>query len=95
MTKCDKFWYDDERKEVNLHFETKEIPINMSCNNSVVLDKTFGPLIFAPLRITPEAHGFWRVERERITQDENGDDVISWETIMEIDCQESISFTHD
>ena len=45
----------------------KEIKtIEIGSHNVVILDKMFGPTIFATLRITPDIERGWVIERQRI-----------------------------
>lgn len=61
--------------------------------DSVIIEKLYGPTIYCNLRITAMgADAKWLVEREKITQDYQGNDVTTWEKVCEIDAQESIDF---
>lgn len=59
----------------------------------VQIEKLFGPTIYCDLRITAKGcDAVWLIERMKITQDVEGNDVTSWEKMYEIDAQESIDF---
>lgn len=89
MIENKKFWYDEELGEINL--KDQNIKINIGSSQTVYIDKMYAPLTFCNIRITPVFETcIWRVERERITQDEQGNDVCNWEVICEFDAQESL-----
>lgn len=46
--------------------EKKEIKVEIGSHNSVIIDKLFGPTIFADLRITPDCERGWVIERKWI-----------------------------
>lgn len=90
----DAFWYDEKSNEINLH--KKSITVNIGGDKTVYIDKLYGPMIFCEVRVTPVVNTCtWKVERLRISQDENGNDVQTWETVCEFDAQECISFRED
>ena len=86
------FWYDEKENEINLK-NGEELQINLSGDQTIQIEKLYGPLIFCGVRITPDLESCkWKIERERITQDEDGNDVPAWEIICEFGGQESIDF---
>lgn len=93
MIENKNFWYNEERNELNINNECKYMKINIGGNQTIQINKEFAPLIFCNIRITPVFEkNTWKIERECIIQDKNGDDICTWETISEFDAQESIHF---
>jgi len=89
------FWYDENSDEINLK-EKSIITINIGGDKTVYIDKLFGPTIFCGISVTPVINTCtWKIERERISQDKNGNATTNWETICEFDAQECISFRED
>lgn len=67
--------------------------IEIGSFDTVTIEKIFGPTIYCNIRITAKGvEGKWLIEREVINQDKDGNDVVAWEAVCEIDAQESISF---
>ncbi|HID0768106.1 TPA: hypothetical protein ACXDAZ_002636 [Clostridium botulinum] len=86
----------DNINEINLKDVAKLMEVNMSCNQTIQLEKVFGSLIFCGVRITPVFEtGNWKIERECINQDEQDNDVVTWETVCEFNGQESIHFDEE
>ena len=76
-----------------MDFDEKRKTVNVGSNSTIIIDKMYGPTIFCNLRITARSRDCkWIVEREVIGQDDQDNDITSWETMCEIDGQESISF---
>lgn len=92
MIENKNFWCENDNV-INLKTECKNIKINCGHNQTIEIDKLFASTIFCKIRITPVLGTCtWKIERERITQDEQGNDVCKWEVIYEFDAQESINF---
>ena len=53
-----------------MYFKEKEKTLEIGSNDTVTIDKMFGPTIFADLRITADCERGWVIEREWI---ENGE----------------------
>ena len=67
--------------------------VNISGDESLMVNKLYGPLIFCGLRITARTKDCrWIVEREVIEIDKQGNDKTYYETILELDGQASIDF---
>lgn len=48
----------------------EEKTLEIGSNQSVIIDKLFGPTVFAELRITPNVErGEWVIERQRVGAD--------------------------
>jgi len=48
----------------------EEVKVEIGSHQRVVIDKLFGPTIFAELRITPDCERGWVIERKRIDSGE-------------------------
>ena len=71
--------------------ESKEI--NIGGDETITINKLYGPLIFCNLKITARTKDCrWVIEREVIEVDEQRNDITSYETILELDGQASIDF---
>jgi hypothetical protein len=96
MIEHKNFWYDEGRNELNINNECKSIQVNIGSNQTIQISKKFSPLIFCDIRITPVLEtNTWKIERECITQDKDGNDIYTWETISEFDAQDSIDFDNN
>lgn len=96
IVETESFWFAEGENEINLRTECKEITINTGHNQTVKIDKTYAPTIFCDIRITPVLETCtWKIERLRITSDENGNEVSKWEVVSEFDAQECIEFNEE
>jgi hypothetical protein len=66
-------WIDKDAKpfpEVNLG-DLEGVRVNVSCGKTVVIDKLYGPLVFADIRVRAEHQNCeWVIERQRIDTSE-------------------------
>jgi len=58
-----------------------ETRIEIGTGDMVIIDKLYGPAVFATLRITPDVpRGVWVIERQRLDTDE-------WHEVVTIEAQ--------
>jgi hypothetical protein len=76
-----------------MDFESSRRTVNIGSNDTVYIEKMYGPTIFCKLKVTADVDTVtWRIEREWIKQDEADNDYSEWEVVAEFGCQDSISF---
>ena len=71
---------------------TEEIIVEVGYQ-SVIIDKLFGPQIFANLRITADpSTNTWKIERQTIMNDKEGNSWVEWIEWVRIPGQLEIEF---
>jgi len=79
-----------------MDFDSKRNEVNIGSDDTVIINKLYGPTIFCNLRITARTSDCkWVIERQVIEQDAQGNDISYYETMLEIDGQASIDFREE
>lgn len=96
MPESKNYYYDEKNNEFQPPYQ-KRFTVLVGTDTPVVIDKLFGPTIFCDVRVTAlfrkeDQEPVWRIEREVLGHDEEGNGTQSWEIMLEIPCQESIEF---